>query len=299
MFFSERFSKILIGIGIVVIIAFTIFFLCIRETEMSAIGQYGDFIGGFVGSLWALAGVVLFYVALKAQTKDFENNKKVLETQVAALEKQIEEFQLQREELELTREVFIEQSTTLKIQQFESTFFNSLNLLNSITNSIKVNKQYRDIIYRETAEGRESFMVFYIEFKDLYEKNNLHKRIDIELNIGSIDERNIELETINSIYIDFYKKNTQYLNHYFRTLFNIITLIDNKRITDSSYYISLLKAQLSSYETLILFYHSLSEYGGNFKLLIEKYAALDSINEELLIDIKHKILFESSAYSQQ
>lgn len=69
------------------------------------IGQLGDFIGGIVGSIWALSGVILFYVALTLQRK---------------------EFQLQRRELKETRGVFEQQSKQLKIQQRENTFFHLL-----------------------------------------------------------------------------------------------------------------------------------------------------------------------------
>lgn len=68
-----------------------------------------------------LAGVILLYVALDEQRKDIKINQN-------ALIKQIEEFELQRVELSETREIFKEQSITLKIQRFENTFFQLINL---------------------------------------------------------------------------------------------------------------------------------------------------------------------------
>ena len=59
------------------------------EIGIDKFGQYGEFIGGFGGSLWALAGVLLFYKALTEQREDFVNNKKALDAQVKALELQI------------------------------------------------------------------------------------------------------------------------------------------------------------------------------------------------------------------
>src|SRR6478672_1859672 len=35
-------------------------------------GNYGEFIGGIVGSLWALAGVFLFFATLLYQKREFE-----------------------------------------------------------------------------------------------------------------------------------------------------------------------------------------------------------------------------------
>jgi drug/metabolite transporter (DMT)-like permease len=107
-FFSERTSSVLIIIGIGIIVIGIVIFkwnesLNPKSTIASdKIGQLGDFIGGIVGSLWALAGVILFYVALSLQRK---------------------EFKLQRLELKATRSVFQQQSEQLKIQQRENTFF--------------------------------------------------------------------------------------------------------------------------------------------------------------------------------
>ena len=57
------------------------------DTEKTA--QIGDFIGGLVGSLWALAGVIFLFLTLRYQTKQFEEQKK--------------ELVLQRKEQHLTR----------------------------------------------------------------------------------------------------------------------------------------------------------------------------------------------------
>lgn len=141
--FTEKTSKILMVVGIVLFfIGLILFFwqsISIDTTlqiDSSKFGQFGDYVGGLIGSLWAFAGVILFYVALTEQRDDIRTNREVLKTQVNALEQQIKEFEQQTEELGLTREVIIDQSKTLKIQQFESTFFNSMNLWNNIIESI-------------------------------------------------------------------------------------------------------------------------------------------------------------------
>ena len=46
--------------------------------DLAKTAQVGDFIGGLVGSLWAFAGVILFYLALKLQNKEFVENRKVM-----------------------------------------------------------------------------------------------------------------------------------------------------------------------------------------------------------------------------
>lgn len=46
------------------------------EIILDKTGQVGDFIGGVIGSIWALTGVLLFYAALRIQTKELAENRK-------------------------------------------------------------------------------------------------------------------------------------------------------------------------------------------------------------------------------
>ena len=50
---------------------------------------------------------------------------------------QREELKAQREELKLTKQEFITQNETLRLQRFENTFFNLLNVHNKIVDSLK------------------------------------------------------------------------------------------------------------------------------------------------------------------
>jgi len=136
---NEKTSFILVGVGIVLIcIAFLLFIWCDyslnfhSEINAEKFGQLGDFIGGIVGSIWALAGMLLFYIALTEQRKDIKTNQEALKNQIAALNNQVEEFKLQRKELESSRKVYEQQSKTLKVQQFESNFYSLLNIYMSI-----------------------------------------------------------------------------------------------------------------------------------------------------------------------
>lgn len=187
--FTEKTSKVLMIVGIVLFFLGLILFLwqhtgidTSEKIDASKFGQFGDFVGGLIGSLWAFAGVILFYVALTEQRDDIRTNREVLKTQVNALEQQIKEFELQREELELTREVFIDQSKTLKLQQFESTFFNSMNLLNNIIQSITYIVPPPPLPTRlgdqpafpqpdrtKIYNGRDSFEFFYKDLKKEYQ----------------------------------------------------------------------------------------------------------------------------------
>jgi hypothetical protein len=277
------------------------FFSFDSQIQAEKIAQFGDFVGGLVGSIWALAGVVLFYVALSEQRKDFHTNRKVLDAQTDALKQQIKEFELQREELSETRKVFKIQSETLKKQQFESTFFNLVNLHHQIVNSIDL-KSTRDkygLIERfrnrgalkdklpneritEITTGRDCFVKFRNGLKyHYYEKEESN---DLE-----------ELSFIKKVYDEYYEKHQSDLGHYFRNLYHIFKFIKNSEVENKQMYTSLVRAQLSNDELFLLFYNGLSDMGKKFKPLIEEFKILKTLNPKSLIDMeKHYGFYETS-----
>jgi hypothetical protein len=100
---DEKIITALVGAGLITL--FTSVFLFLWQDyqlnfslkiDSEKIAQFGDFIGGVSGSVWALAGVLLFYKALTEQRTDFKNNKKSLDLQAKALLEQIEEVKLNR-----------------------------------------------------------------------------------------------------------------------------------------------------------------------------------------------------------
>ena len=120
--FTEKAGFILVVVGFVIIIGAIIAFVYFRSWSFSStineeiVGQFGDFVGGVVGTLFALVGVVLYYVALTEQRKDLKINHDNLKIQTDALKQQIEEFKAQKEEMAETRKVY-EQQTTLFQEQ--------------------------------------------------------------------------------------------------------------------------------------------------------------------------------------
>ena len=84
-------------------------------------GNLEIFIGGVAGALWALAGVILFYLALEKQ-------KESIGIQLETLTAQKDELRLTREELKETKLIFKEQSETQILIQFETSFHNLIQL---------------------------------------------------------------------------------------------------------------------------------------------------------------------------
>ena len=75
----ELAGYLLIIAGTIILIWGTIKFNLLHELYLepeqrkgNVFGEYGEFIGGIVGSLWALAGVFLFFATLTYQKREFE-----------------------------------------------------------------------------------------------------------------------------------------------------------------------------------------------------------------------------------
>jgi hypothetical protein len=314
--FSEKLSRGIVITGIALFFIGVFLFLWQdysfdggRRINAEKVAQFGDYVGGLIGSLWALAGVILFYVALTDQREDIKTNREVLTTQVNGLKEQIKEFELQREEMELTRKVFVEQSKTLKTQQFESTFFNSVQLLNNIIGTINFTKSgwvhpmigdsQDDMIYT----GRDSFkhlyndlMVEYRARKQNILLNPLNENFDPTQNLTA-QPKIIEEEIACTSYLSVFEKHQSTLGHYFRTIYNIIKFVHDTPIENPKYYTNLVRAQLSTYEHLLLFYNCLSKYGEEkFKPLVIKYSLLDNMPTDHLLDVSHINFYPKKAY---
>lgn len=134
-FTIENFAFILIALGVAVLIG-TLFSYYwggyIHRSENidpSTSGQFGDFIGGVVGALWALAGVILFYSALRLQRKDLND---------------------QREELQKTRREY-------ELSRMTDVFFKQLDITLPILNDFSIKEQAGIQSRTHEYRGKASF----------------------------------------------------------------------------------------------------------------------------------------------
>jgi len=153
---------ILIGLGILLYASYNYY----HGENFERYSKFGDSIGGLIGTLWSLAGILLFYLALTEQRRDIKINQETLKSQIKSLDLQIEEYKLQRLELEETRKVLKDQSDIFKIQQFESTFFNMLRLLQEIINELKIT------VDNQSGTGRDFFKVAFDNLKKFVHQHN-------------------------------------------------------------------------------------------------------------------------------
>ena len=252
---KEKFIFSIIFFGGVVFFILAVFFLwnehdltLSEKINSEKFGQFGDFVGGVIGSFWALAGIFLFYKALTEQREDFSNNKETLILQVNALNQQIDEFKLTRKEQKLSRKVYEEQSKTLKIQQFESNFYSLLNVYINIKNDLNKDNEYFKLISNKISHPyneHESYIV--------------------------------QHEKTVSNYISVYNDERERLSDYFRSLYRMLQIIDsspNLNKEEKVFYSKILRAQMSDYELVIINYNSHTYFGEKVRRFILKYNLL-------------------------
>lgn len=188
---------------------------------------------------------------------------------------QKKELVLTRNELERSADALENQLASLKNQSFENTFFRLLEFQNSIVNSI-------DLRYgTEIIKGRDCFNLFYDRLKNEYDQLGGPNKVD----------------RLNEAYQAFWGKYQSELGHYYRFLYNFIRFLDQQS-ADDRLYIKLLRSQLSDQELLLLFYNCLSPQGEKFKGYVEKYALLDNLPGERLLDQLDKERFNPSAFGE-
>ncbi len=233
---------------------------------------------------------------------------------------QSRELRLQREELRETRQEFKIQNNTLKLQQFENTFFNLLKTHHDIVNSMSWNAlHHRDLINNFENElrskvaanegvfnGREVFNVTYELLKD-------------------IKFEGIQKHSWEGDYMACYELVRTNYGHYYRNLYRLIKFVDENDLIPLSQdirtsvahpqhqqelqylkhlskykYTCIIRSQLSDYELKWLFYNGLSELGKKFKGYIERYSLLKNLDNTDLHDsswTSNENYYDSSAYN--
>lgn len=270
---------ILLGLIFIVWIA-SIFGLTQLISDPERKGQFGDSFGA-INSLFsglALAGIIYTIYLQK------------------------KELSLQRKELSDTREEFKIQNKTLSLQRFENTFFHLLELHHQIVNAIDLD------IYKNKP-------ISALSLKSIDNKNKIDKdKVTLkgrDVFKYSYEQVNYQIKKGNDdfeeVYMEYWKIVQTDFGHYFRNLYRIIKLVNEyefhthdeldcivnpeKYIDRIKYplanfntrykYTSIVRAQLSDFELLWLFYNGLSQNGVElFKPLIEEYSLLKNIPKD-------------------
>ena len=114
------------------------------------------------------------------------------------------------------------------------------------------------------------------------------------------DAREVMYEWVNDKYEKFFAEYQSHIDHYFRHLYNVVKFVHQSDFSFEAkrFYTNLIRAQLSSDELGLFFYNCLSKREAKFKDLVEKYALLEDMRFEILINKEHKNLYAPSAYGE-
>lgn len=242
-------------------------------------GEFGDKFGA-INSLFSGLAFLGLIITLLFQKEE--------------LELQRQELSETRKELEGQKKEFEEQNKTIKYQRFENTLFHMISLHQEIIRNLSYIENNR--IINNPIKIKDNIKCSgHGIFKALYKGLTIY--MDSEFHTGL---KSIILKTSYNVFDNI--KDLNCLDHYYILLYRIFRYIDESNLIDNSekyYYSCIVRSQLSDYELVLLFYHCISTKGKDkFKPLIEKYALLNNLREDLLALPEHKDFYNKSAFDR-
>lgn len=205
------------------------------------------------------------------------------------------ELRLQRKELRDQRKEFQQQNQTLAFQRFENTFFHMLGAQQQIVTDLYVKEEGKEWVEEDAQDPMMGRRQKQIHIDRLFQGRNFFRYTFVECvhNIKEANGKNEEVYGLSGVmyakgFSQYDKYNTAtYFDHYFRHFYRILKFIKQNdgllSYEDQYQYASMLRATLSRYELVWLYYNGLSENGCmKLKPLIERYAMLKNLREDFL-----------------
>ena len=251
------------GICVVIFGLPTIFTQLPSIVDFTETGEIGDTIGGIMGPFVAIGAAFLTFMA----------------------------FWVQKEANEAQRQ-------DIKVERFNNNFFNLLNIHEQITNSLEYNT-YEMLNGQTEPKSYRGRVIFQQAYNGIQEYDREKGRSYYGMK-DRIRKEGMEAYTKSKI--------PTYFDHYFRNMYRIVKYVDEADVFDDDKissnvlkekyeYVAILRSTLSRYELVWLFYNTLSDYGrAKFKPLVEKYALLNNIRVELLVNPQDVYQFDASAF---
>ena len=250
-------------------------------------GTFGDQFGAVNALFSGLAFAGLIYTII-LQRHD-------LKLQRRDLRLQREELALTRKEMEEQTAEFEKQNETLKIQRFENTFFNMMSQFQEVVNNLTVMVTTSSGIYE--SNGRDVFQAQFektVVYVDL--KNEAKNKARFRGMKGALEKYNLD----GYLYSD----TPTCFDHYFRLLYRILKFVKTTSLVttyEEEYeYTAMLRAVLSRYELVWLFYNGLTYGEDKLKPLIERYAMLSNLRTDMLANCSEidEGAYDPSAYTK-
>jgi hypothetical protein len=259
-----KFAWFFVALGFVAAIAG--FWSMLHEPDwhsLKNLGDYGSFVQGPVASLWALSGLIFIYTTFLAQRMQLMQQARELQDQKAQFESQ---------------------QDSIRRQNFESAFFQLLDLQHKLTMEMRIvirSTPFWRVGSPVVGVGRECFEFLHPIWKAYYDHCSSTK-----------DSR----ERILRAYEEFYGAHNSSLAPFFTSLYHVFKFVKESEMQNKRNYTSLVRAQLSAYELAFLFYNCLTPYGKKFSPLVVEFGVLEHLDCRLLLEASHKGLYPENAY---
>ena len=258
-----------------------------RETntiDPTIAGQLGDFIGGYIGTIFALVSIVLIYSTLNDQRKS------------SSIEKfQNKYFELLRLHRDNVSEIAIGRDSGKKIFVILIREFRAiLSITKELSSKLRLNYSKEELfkisyyalffgvgpnssrMLKESLKGYDQ--IFVKEFELLLNNNKNKNKVKSEMHFRFTP----------------FEGHQSRLGHYFRHLYQTVCFVDNCKLDIDKYeYIKTIRAQLTTHEQAVLFINCLTPVGEIWfkKNLLLRYRFIQNIpsgffdkNEEIDLD---------------
>lgn len=241
---------------------FLVFLIDILSIGRVSLGEFGDFFGGVLNPILTFLTFMGLLITIVIQQTELRES---------------------RQELRRSADALSEQVSSIKRQNFESTFFNMMNLHGGIVDSIDLSHPNGKI-----TKGRDCFVIFYRRIGSFCLPDD-----------SGSDEGRDEIDVLREGYSEFWEDHQLELGHYFRFLYNMLRFIKESGFVDGPY-VRLVRAQLSDQELLVIFYNCIaSRHGGTFKLMAEEFSLFDNMPQDRVLSAIHLTYIDPKALSSQ
>lgn len=258
--FIAAVSTIISAISVFIIIHAIAWFYAKSPAE--SLGQTGDFFGGILNPILTFFTFVGVLTTVFLQRQELAETRRELSRQADALETQLE---------------------AIGKQNFESTFFQMMSFHNENVLQVKAQSDFNGMI----LTGRGAFRVFY---------EDLERRYRNDQEVSGNHSAAGQISSIERSYQSYWKDHRQELGHYYKFLFNLVRLVDNANaalVSQNSEdkrweYVRLIRAQISDFELVLLFYNCITVQGQDFAVFAERYGILKHVQTDLLFSKQHR-----------
>lgn len=230
------------------------------QIENDVFGQFGDFVGGVVGTGLTFLSVVLLYYTFLLTKKQIclqqiQNERQQIETRFFEL--------LTMHRKNADRIIALNDSRNLVFKEFVDEIDRNYNTIKKWANLTKssisimdiMNISYLAFFYGvQNKEGINTIKDVLLQYNPNFDIKFINDFTHEQINWGDIPSKGHEIE----------------LGHYFRQLYQIVKYINTRKKNVLSYkerymYIKTLRAQMTAYEQIILFWDSVSILGESWE----------------------------------